>query len=120
MRNSVEIRSAISDAKKRAKEIIDLAKKEVREMTEDEQKEMDGLKETIEEKKRELKELEEELKSYDDLIEDDDEKEYKACGTKEEKNNKRNRMKKDNVSLVKEIRNAMGSREHTFKVNAEK
>ena len=28
-------------------------------------------------------------------------------------------MKKDNVSLVKEIRNAMGSREHTFKVNAE-
>ena len=60
MRNSVEIRSAISDAKKRAKEIIDLAKKEVREMTEDEQKEMDGLKETIEEKKRELKELEEE------------------------------------------------------------
>ena len=119
MRNSVEIRSAISDAKKRAKEIIDLAKKEVREMTEDEQKEMDGLKETIEEKKRELKELEEELKSYDDLIEDDDEKECKACDTKEEKNNKRNRMKKDNVSLVKEIRNAMGSREHTFKVNAE-
>lgn len=119
MRNSVEIRSAISDAKKRAKEIIDLAKKEVREMTEDEQKEMDGLKETIEEKKRELKELEEELKSYDNLIEDDDEKECKACDTKEEKNNKRNRMKKDNVSLVKEIRNAMGSREHTFKVNAE-
>ena len=114
MRNSVEIRSAIAEAKTRAKEIIDLAKTEIRELTEDEQKEIDGLKETIEEKKRELKELEEELKSYDNLIEDDDEDE-----PKEEKNNKRNKMKKDNLSLVKEIRGAMGNNEHTFKVNAE-
>lgn len=114
MKNSVEIRSAINEAKTRAKEIIDLAKTEIRELTEDEQKEIDGLKETIEEKKRELKELEEELKSYDNLIEDDDEDE-----PKEEKNNKRNKMKKDNLSLVKEIRGAMGNNEHTFKVNAE-
>lgn len=114
MKNSVEIRSAIAEAKTRAKEIIDLAKTEIRELTEDEQKEIDGLKETIEEKKRELKELEEELKSYDNLIEDDDEDE-----PKEEKNNKRNKMKKDNLSLVKEIRGAMGNNEHTFKVNAE-
>lgn len=114
MKNSVEIRSAIAEAKTRAKEIIDLAKTEIRELTEDEQKEIDGLKETIEEKKRELKELEEELKSYDNLIEDDDEDE-----PKEEKNNKRNKMKKDNLSLVREIRGAMGNNEHTFKVNAE-
>lgn len=114
MKNSVEIRSAIAEAKTRAKEIIDLAKTEIRELTEDEQKEIDGLKETIEEKKRELKELEEELKSYDNLIEDDDEDE-----PKEEKNNKRNKMKKDNLSLIKEIRGAMGNNEHTFKVNAE-
>lgn len=114
MKNSVEIRSAIDEAKTRAKEIIDLAKTEIRELTEDEQKEINELKETIEEKKRELKELEEELKSYDSLIEDDDEDELK-----EEKNNKRNKMKKDNLSLVKEIRGAMGNNEHTFKVNAE-
>lgn len=118
MKNSVEIRSAISDAKKRAKEIIDLAKKEVREMTEDEQKEIDGLKKTIEEKKRELKELEEELKSYDDLIEDDDEKECKACDTKEEKNNKRNRMKKNNTSFISELRSAIAENRKTFRFNA--
>ena len=118
MRNSVEIRSAISDAKKRAKEIIDLAKKEVREMTEDEQKEIDGLKKTIEEKKRELKELEEELKSYDDLIEDDDDKECKACDTKEEKNNKRNRMKKNNTSFIGELRSAIAENRKTFRFNA--
>ena len=113
MRNSVEIRSAIDEAKKRAKEIIDLAKTEIRELTEDEQKEIDGLKETIEEKKRELKELEEELKSYDNLIEDDDEDE-----PKEEKNNKRNKMKKDNLSLLHEIRSAMNENRKNFTFNA--
>lgn len=112
MKNSVEIRSAIAEAKTRAKEIIDLAKTEIRELTEDEQKEINELKETIEEKKRELKELEEELKSYDSLIEDDDEDE------KEEKNNKRNKMKKNNTSFISELRSAMAENRKTFRFNA--
>lgn len=112
-KNSVEIRAAIDAAKVRAKEIIDLAKTEIRELTEDEEKEINELKDTIEEKKAELKELEEELKSYDDLIEDDEDE-------KEEKNNKRNKMKKENLSLVKEIRGAMGNGANkSFTVNAE-
>lgn len=113
-KNSVEIRSAIDEAKTRAKEIIELAKTEIRELTDEEQKEIDGLKETIEEKKRELKELEEELKSYDNLIEDDDEDE-----PKEEKNNKRNKMKTNQTSLVHEIRKAMAENRKNFKFNAE-
>ena len=111
-KNSVEIRSAIDEAKNRAKEIIDLAKTEVRELTEDEQKEINELKDTIEEKKRELKELEEELKSYDNLIEDDEDE------PKEEKNNKRNKMKKNNTSFISELRNAMKENRKSFRFNA--
>ena len=100
-KNSVEIKSAITNAQNRWKEIIETCKSEVREMTEDEEKEIEDLKAEIEKKKSELQELEEELKNYDDKL--PAEEEVKAGGEKEkekEEINNRKNMKTFNITAA--------------------
>ena len=53
-KNSVEIKSAITNAQNRWKEIIETCKSDVREMTEDEEKEIEDLKAEIEKSIREM------------------------------------------------------------------
>lgn len=115
--NSVQIKSAISKAQERAKEIVELCKTEVREMTEDEEKEFNSLREEIDDKKEELKQLEKKLAEYEDELPKEEEEE-KSCDEeeKEEKNKRNKTMKK---SLVKEIRNAMQNNLKSIVINAE-
>lgn len=110
MKNSVEIRAAISKATDRCKELINLAKTEVRELTEDEEKELNDLKADIDAKKEELKALEEKLAQYDNLLPEEEENETKNRSYK--------KMKNTNY-LVKEIRNALNTPTHKFEINAE-
>lgn len=109
--NSLEIKDAREQLKKRALEIIDTCKKEVRDMTEDESKEIDDLKEKIKEKDEELKSLQARLDKLsfeedgEDCTEDD-----RSCVKEDDKENSRNNSKsnirkmKKNFSLVKAIR----------------
>lgn len=109
--NSLEIKDAREQLKKRALEIIDTCKKEVRDMTEDETKEIDDLKDKIKEKDEELKSLQARLDKLsfeedgEDYTEDDrsyDEEDDKENSRNNSKSNVR-KMKK-NFSLVKAIR----------------
>ena len=111
MKNSVEIRAAISKAKDRCTEIVNLAKTEVRELTEEENNEITQLTEDIEARKKELKELEERLKSYDNLIPEGVEETTEI--------NLRKTNMKNNKALLKEIRNAIQTNQKNFKFNAE-
>lgn len=97
--NSLEIRDAREQLKKRGLEIIETCKKEVRDLTEDEEKEIEDLKEQIKEKDEELKELQERLEtlSFEDEKEDEGEKEENKSKSNIRKMNK-------NFSLVKAIR----------------
>lgn len=113
-KNSVEIRAAINQKIERCKEIVNLAKTEVRDLTDEEEKELEDLKTEVEEKKRELDELEKKLREYDEMVPDEPEDEEEP---KEEKNHKRAMNK--NITLVKEIRNALNTNNKTFKINAE-
>lgn len=109
--NSLEIKDAREQLKKRALEIIDTCKKEVRDMTEDETKEIDDLKAKIKEKDEELKSLQARLDKLsfeedgEDCTEDD-----RSCDKEDDKENCRNNSKsnirhmKKNFSLVKAIR----------------
>ena len=116
--NSVQIKSAISKAQTRAKEIVELCKTEVREMTDDEEKEFNSLREEIDDKKEELAALEKKLAEYDEELPKEDEEE-KSCDEeeKEEKNKRNKTMRK---SLVKEIRSAIENNKKSIVVNAEK
>lgn len=102
--NSLEIKDAREQLKKRALSIIDTCKKEVRDMTEDEQNEVEQIKEQIKEKDKELKELQDRLEklSFD---EDDEKKEENSEeeDNKEEKKEDRT-MKKERFSIVKAVR----------------
>lgn len=102
--NSLEIRDAREQLKKRALEIIDTCKKEVRDMTEDESKEIDDLKAKIKEKDEELKSLQsrlDELSFEDDRSSDEGKEDKENCRN----NSKSNiRKMKKNFSLVKAIR----------------
>ena len=95
--NSLEIRDAREQLKKRALSIIDTCKQEVRDMTEDEESELEDLKAQIKEKDEELKELQKRLEtlSLDEEGED----------IPENKNNTNNRNMNSSFSLVKAIRN---------------
>lgn len=97
--NSLEIRDAREQLKKRGLEIIETCKKEVRDLTEDEEKEIEDLKEQIKDKDEELKELQERLEtlSFEDEKEDEGEKEENKSKSNIRKMNK-------NFSLVKAIR----------------
>lgn len=117
MKNSVEIREAIANATARAKELVELCKTEVREMTEQEEEEFKSLREEVDAKKEELKALEDRLAEYERELPDEEEEE------KEDRNlnprNKSNKTKMKNISLVKEIRNAIDNNQKTFTINAE-
>lgn len=116
MKSSVEIKEAINKATVRAKEIVELCKTEVREMTEDEEKEFNSLREEIDEKKAELKALEDKLEEYANELpkEEEEEPEKEKCNR-----NKSNKTQMKNISLVKEIRNAIDNNQKTFTINAE-
>ena len=109
--NSLEIKDAREQLKKRALEIIDTCKKEVRDMTEDETKEIDDLKAKIKEKDEELKSLQARLDklSFEEDGEDSTEDD-RSCDKEDDKENCRNNSKsnirhmKKNFSLVKAIR----------------
>ena len=110
--NSLEIRDAREQLKKRALEIIDNCKKEVRDMTEDETKEIDDLKAKIKEKDEELKSLQARLDklSFEEDGEDCTEDDRSCDEGEKDKENCRNKSKsnirkmKKNFSLVKAIR----------------
>ncbi len=110
--NSLEIKDAREQLKKRALEIIDTCKKEVRDMTEDEGKEIEDLKAKIKEKDEELKSLQARLDklSFEEDGEDCTEDDRSCDEGKEDKENCRNNSKsnirhmKKNFSLVKAIR----------------
>ena len=118
----VSLKEQITEKRNRIAEIIELAKTEVRDLTEDEEKEVNELKEDIDEKKEEIKELQDEL---DKQVPKDEE--TKACDDEEKEEDKRNlnkyisrnkKMKKD-ISLVKEIRNAIDENKKSVIVAAE-
>lgn len=109
--NSLEIKDAREQLKKRALEIIDTCKKEVRDMTEDETKEIDDLKAKIKEKDEELKSLQARLDklSFEEDGEDytEDDRSYDEEDDKENcRNNSKSNIRKmkKNFSLVKAIR----------------
>ena len=116
----IEIKEQITEKRNRIAEIVELAKTEVRDLTEDEQKEIDEAKEDIEEKKKEIKELQDEM---DKQVPKDEE--TKACeNDKEDKRNlnkyiSRNKKMKKEISLVKEIRNAIDENKKSVIVAAE-
>lgn len=118
----IEIKEQITEKRNRIEEIINLAKTEIRDLSEDEQKEVDEIKEEIEKKKAEIKELQDEL---DKQVPKDEE--TKACDDEDKDEDKRNlnkyisrnkKMKKE-ISLVKEIRNAIDENKKSVIVAAE-
>ena len=112
----IEVKDAINELRDKCAAIIEAAKTEVRDLTEDEEKEIEELKSCINEKQEEIKKLQRELdeKMPKDEPEADEEKE-------EDKRNKNtirsNKMK--NLSLVKEIRQAIDENKKSVIVNAE-
>lgn len=106
----------IAELRNKCQAIVDLAKQEVRDLTQEEEDEIKSLRECIDEKKEELnkllRELEEKLPKEDEP-KDDEEKE-------ENKRNKNTSIRKmKNLSLVKEIRNAIDENKKSILVNAE-
>ena len=118
--NSVQIKQEINELVTRSKEIVELCRSEVREMTDDEENEFKSLREQIDEKKEELKQLEEKLAQYDRELpaEEEEEEEEKEDRNLSNKNIYRSKKMK-NISLVKEIRNAIDNNQKTFTINAE-
>lgn len=117
----IEIKEQITEKRNRIAEIVELAKTEVRDLTEDEQKEIDEVKEDIEEKKKEIKELQDEM---DKQVPKDEE--TKACDDDKEEDKRnlnkyisRNKTMKKEISLVKEIRNAIDENKKSVIVAAE-
>lgn len=106
----------IAELRNKCQAIVDLAKQEVRDLTQEEEDEIKSLRECIDEKKEELnkllRELEEKLPKEDEP-KDDEEKEE----NKRNKNTSTRKMK--NLSLVKEIRNAIDENKKSILVNAE-
>lgn len=118
----IECKEIITEKRNRIEEIVNLAKTEIRDLSEDEQKEIDDLKQEIEDKKEEIKELQDEL---DKQVPKEDEEETKACDDDEKEEDKRNlnkyisRNKMKQISLVKEIRNAIDENKKSVIVAAE-
>ena len=118
----IECKEIITEKRNRIEEIVNLAKTEIRDLSEDEQKEIDDLKQEIEDKKEEIKELQDEL---DKQVPKEDEEETKACDDEEKEEDKRNlnkyisRNKMKQISLVKEIRNAIDENKKSVIVAAE-
>ena len=116
----LECKDAINELRNKCSVIIETAKTEVRDLTEDEDKELCELKEQIEAKKEEIKALQEELDKK--MPKEDEETDPKE--DEEENRNKNNirsnKMKTQNVSLVKEIRSAIDENKKSFTINAEK
>lgn len=111
----LECKDCINELRNKCSVIIETAKTEVRDLTEDEDKELCELKEQIEAKKEEIKALQEELDKKMPKEDDEDPKE-----DEEENRNKfirSNKMK--NLSLVKEIRQAIDENKKSVIVNAE-
>ena len=118
----LSLKEQITEKRNRIAEIVELAKTEIRDLTEDEQKEVDEIKEDIEEKKEEIKELQDEL---DKQVPKDTE-ETKACDDEKEENKRnlnkyisRNKTMKKEISLVREIRNAIDENKKSVIVAAE-
>lgn len=118
----IECKEIITEKRNRIEEIVNLAKTEIRDLSEDEQKEIDDLKQEIEDKKEEIKELQDEL---DKQVPKEDEEETKACDDEEKEEDKRNlnkyisRNKMKQISLVKEIRQAIDENKKSVIVAAE-
>ena len=118
----IECKEQITEKRNRIAEIVELAKTEIRDLSEDEQKEIDDLKQEIEDKKEEIKELQDELEKQ---VPKEDEEETKACDDDEKEEDKRNlnkyisRNKMKQISLVKEIRNAIDENKKSVIVAAE-
>ena len=110
--NSVEIKSAISEAVKECRAIVDTCKTELRELTEEEQARFDELKKEIEDKKTELQELQKELDAIEIPTEEVEEKEEKENVEEDEdkdKNNNLRNMKKEKFSLLGAIRSVVNN-----------
>lgn len=118
----IECKEQITEKRNRIAEIVELAKTEIRDLSEDEQKEIDDLKKEIEDKKEEIKELQDEL---DKQVPKEDEEETKACDDDKKEEDKRNlnkyisRNKMKQISLVKEIRQAIDENKKSVIVAAE-
>ena len=106
----------INELRNKCQAIVDLAKQEVRDLTQEEEDEIKALRECIDEKKEELnkvlRELEEKLPKEQDEPKDEEKEENKR-----NKNIRSNKMK--NLSLVKEIRQAIDENKKSVIVNAE-
>lgn len=111
--NSLELKDKQAQLMERCKAIVETCKTEIREMTEDEEKEFNDNKEEIKKLRAQLDELKEKLASYDAEIPADDAEEKRNYNTK----NNVNKMK-ENLSIVKEIRNCIENGSKQFKINA--
>lgn len=116
----LECKDAINELRNKCTVIIETAKTEVRDLTEDEDKELCELKEQIEAKKEEIKALQEELDKKMPKEEEEENQKEDEEENRNKNNIRSNKMKTQNVSLVKEIRSAIDENKKSFTINAEK
>lgn len=106
MNKILELKETITALNVRSNELIDLAKTEVRDLNEDEQNEIEEIRSKIENAKSEIAQLEKE-------------EQQRAEETRNKKNiSLKNNMKKE-ISIVKEIRNAIDENKKSFVIGAE-
>ena len=118
----IAVKEQIAELRNKCQGIVDLAKTEVRDLTVEEEEEIKSIREQIDEKKEELNNL---LRELEEKLPKEDEEETKACDDEEKEENKRNlnkyisRNKMKQISLVKEIRNAIDENKKSVIVAAE-
>ena len=118
----IAVKEQIAELRNKCQGIVDLAKTEVRDLTAEEEEEIKSIREQIDEKKEELNNL---LRELEEKLPKEDEEETKACDDDEKEEDKRNlnkyisRNKMKQISLVKEIRNAIDENKKSVIVAAE-
>lgn len=120
MLETAKIYEEISEIRSKIDEKKELILNEKRAMTEDEEKELDELKRQISEKEEELKKLRAEMEEKQPKKEDEEDPKEDEEENRNKNNIRSNKMKTQNVSLVKEIRSAIDENKKSFTINAEK
>ena len=122
MLETIKLKEEITEIRSKMEAIKDKVISEQREMTSEEEEELNTLRAEIDEKDEEIKKLREQIDEQTKKKED--EEETKACDDEKEEDKRnlnkyisRNKMKQ--ISLVKEIRNAIDENKKSVIVAAE-
>ena len=124
MLETIKLKEEITEIRSKMEAIKDKVISEQREMTSEEEEELNTLRAEIDEKDEEIKKLREQIDEQTKKKED--EEETKACDTEKEEDKRnlnkyisRNKKMKKEISLVKEIRNAIDENKKSVIVAAE-